>query len=372
MSDNPIRIINQNFDLLAEIDDYESLIITRDYYKGGSLELKINRNKNNVEFLQKGNIIFPFNQRNKPFIINFYQLQKQNGKQDETITIKAIHLVQPFNRRITVPPAAQDTENYTNTNVETIIKNYINSNVVNPTSSNRQIPLYSIAADQSRGPLIDDQTRYKDLFKETVRLSEAYDLGQQIVLDFNTNKAVYDVFEGLDRTFGQTTNPVAVFSPGFGNVERQEVIQNEINYKNTAYTGGTGEGSTRTIEIVNDTNTGLDRLETFVDARDVSSTSELQDRGFQRLQSFVPIETFNGQILNTSNTKYETDWNLGDIVTLEDIELNIRVDKRIIEVKEIYEGGRPQGLQVNFGKPIDTIQTIIKRELDNGVQETTK
>lgn len=372
MVNNPIRIINQSFDLLAEIDDYESLIITRDYYQGGSLELKINRNKKNVEFLQKGNIIFPFNQRNKPFIINFFQLTKQNGKQNETVLIKAVHLVQPFNRRLTVPPSGQDNESYTNTEVETIIKNYIDSNVVNATNTNRNISIYSIATDQQRGPQIDDQTRFKDLFKETVRLSEAYTLGQQIILDFGTNKAVYDVFEGLDRTFGQSTNPVAVFSPGFGNVEKQEVIQNEINYKNTAYTGGQGEGAARTVEIVNDTNTDFDRLEIWVDARDINTSSELQDRGFQKLQNFVPVETFNGQILNTSNTQYEVDWDLGDIVTLEDIELNIRTDKRIIVIKEIYEGGRPQKLQVNFGKPIDTIQTIIKRGLDEGIQETTK
>lgn len=372
MENNPIRIINQNFDLLAEIDDYASLIITRGYYQGGTLELKINRNKNNVDKLQIGNIIFPFNERNKPFLINFYQLIKSNGKQDEIVIIKAEHLIKPFNRRITVPPSAQSHESYTNTDVETIIKNYIDSNVISPTDSNRTMSLYSIATDQQRGPQIDDQTRYKDLFKETIRLAEAYDLGQQITLDFGTNKAEYDIFEGLDRTVGQFINPPAIFSPGFGNVEKQEIIQNEINYKNTAYTGGQGEGAARTVEIVNDTNTDFDRLETWIDARDINTSSELQDRGFQKLQSFVPIETFNGQILNTSNTQYEVDWNLGDIVTLEDIELNIRVDKRIIEVKEIYEAGRPQKLQVNFGKPIDTIQTIIKRGLDESVQEITK
>ena len=372
MTNKPIRIINQSFNLLAEIDDYASLIITRAYFKGGILELKINKNKNNVEFLVEGNIIFPFNERNKPYLINFFQLQKQDGKQAEIIIIRAVHLVNIFNQRITVPPSGQSHQSFTNTEVETIIKGYIDSNVVNPVNSNRDIPIYSIDTDQQRGPQIDDQTRFKNLLNETLRLVEAYELGQQIILDFNTNKAVYDIFEGIDHSFDQFVNEPVVFSPAFGNVERQEVIINKINFKNTAYTGGQGTGAARTVEIVNDTNTSLDRLEMFVDARDINTSTELQDRGFQKLQEFPPIETFNGQILNTSNTQYEVDWNLGDIVTLEDIELNIRVNKRIIEIQEIYEAGNPQKLQVAFGKPIDTIQNIIKRGLDQSSEEITK
>ncbi|WP_017728482.1 Gp37-like protein [Halalkalibacterium ligniniphilum] len=53
----PIRIIDTDFNLLAEIDDYESLIYHPCWHKKGDFELRININKRNTDALQKGNLI---------------------------------------------------------------------------------------------------------------------------------------------------------------------------------------------------------------------------------------------------------------------------------------------------------------------------
>ena len=229
---NPIRIIDQQFNLLAEIDDYSSLIITRHYYEGGKLELTINSNKINTEQLQIGNIIFPSTSTEKSFIIRFVEKDRgKGGKETEIIKITAIHLLQVLGQRITVPPSGQDTESYTNTNSETIIKNYINSNIINSVDSNRNISIFSIAITQNRGPLLDDQTRFKNLFNESIRLNEPYAIGQKVILDSDNKLFVYDVFEGIDRSINQTVNPSAIFSTDLGNIESQQLKTSLLNFK---------------------------------------------------------------------------------------------------------------------------------------------
>src|SRR5699024_7298640 len=82
------------------------------------------------------------------------------------------------------------------------------------------------------------------------------------------------VYESRDLTPGnrQGNNPV-FFSPEYESIESQSFIDNDIDLRNVGYVGGQGEGEERKIVVVGD-NSGWDRIETFVDARDVSDEDE--------------------------------------------------------------------------------------------------
>jgi len=97
----------------------------------------------------------------------------------------------------------------------------------------------------------------------------------------------------------------------------------------------------------------------MVDARDVSSddmtTAEYQQaliqRGNEKLAEFGIVECLEAATLPFVNFAYKTDYDLGDIVTVEKKAWSIEMDKRITEIQEIYENG---GFSIvpTFGSPL--------------------
>ena len=60
-----------------------------------------------------------------------------------------------------------------------------------------------------------------------------------------------------------------IFNVDYDNVTNREFISDISEYKNTAIVAGQGEGAERRIRYVGNENSGLERYELFVDARDI-------------------------------------------------------------------------------------------------------
>lgn len=358
---HPIRIIDVDFNLIAEIDDYESLIWTRRWHKPGEFELHINANKQNTGALQKGRLLLA---GDKAGFILHRELKQGNTEQ---IMVKGTSLASVVGRRITVPPAGYAYDRV-NANPETIMKGYVDRNCVAPVDGSRAIPNLAIGADQGRGSKIVYQTRYKQLDSELEKLSLVSGLGWDVLFDWEEQRWVFEVLEGRDLTAGQAVNPPVIFSADFDAVRQQEFIESDIGHRNLAYVGGQGEGVDREVVEVGSIVSGLDRLETFIDARDIEDTADLPERGLQKLAEVMPILTFDTDILTEGPFKYGVDWDLGDIVTVQNRKWGVTLDSRVTEVTEIYEPGGFK-LQATFGSSIPTLPEKIKQELDRPLVE---
>jgi hypothetical protein len=88
----------------------------------------------------------------------------------------------------------------------------------------------------------------------------------------------------------------------------------------------------------------------------------LQQRGQQKLSEFAQEFFLEGQVLTNSPFKYEIDYDLGDIVTIQNREWGITRDARITEIKEIYEPGGFQ-IEATFGESRPTLVKKLKQEL---------
>ena len=144
--------------------------------------------------------------------------------------------------------------------------------------------------------------------------------------------------------------------------------------KTTALIGGEGEGKDRVLTEINNNVSGLDRLEIFVDARDLKKESNdntlteeeylkiLQQRGKEKLYQNLSTNTFEGTINLLSNNSYKRDFELGDIVTILDRKWNITINTRITEIEEVYENGG-KSINVIFGNKIPTILDKIKSKV---------
>lgn len=123
-----------------------------------------------------------------------------------------------------------------------------------------------------------------------------------------------------------------------------------------------------------------------MDARDVSEDkddqypaartpeeieADLINRGNQKLTEYEQEVYLEGQALTKSRLVYEKDYDLGDIVTLQNREWGITRDARITEVKEIYEPADKR-IELVFDNSRPTLISKIKQELSAMKAEITR
>lgn len=382
-----IRIFTPDTDLLGEISNYESLFFVRSFHGIGDLELRINRYKNYTDTLQKGNVIVVGNDKHKAYIILHREIElDEAGKATENWLIRALELKVVTGDRITLPPAHTSHDNKA-APAETVMKHYVNNNVINPVDGKRRIVQFLLANDQSRGPHISWQSRFKNLAEELAEISLVSGIGWGARIDYILRKWELDCYEGRDLTVNQEVNSPVIFSPQFDNIKNMHYVDSDLNYKNTAYIAGQGEGVERRVVELGQAS-GLARKELFVDARDVSEETDIEgqdpvlrppheviadllNRGEQKLAEMIQETFLEAQIMTHSIFKYEEDWDLGDIVTVQYKGWGVTLDARITEVKEIYEAGGVQ-IEVVFGNNRPTLISKIKQTLNGFMTEITR
>lgn len=349
----PVRILDTDFKLRGEIDDYESLQFIRRFYRAGEFEMHIAIGKQNVDQLLKDRVIIVNNQPHKSGIIMHREIN-QDDKGVEILTVRGPTLGGVLDRRVTV------TDNYDRIKgpAETVMKYYVNNHIVNGVYPERGIPFFAIAADQGRGIQTPWQTRFEPLNEVEQGIAEWCDIGWFVNCDINIRKWVFDVLEGRNLTVDQHVLPPVIFSHEYDNIQSQQFVDSDLQYKNVGYAGGKGEDANRLIQSVG-SGSGLDRREVFLDCSQAENVTELTDMGNQKLSELKQIRTYDGKILSTGSFVYERDWDLGDIVTLQNQRWGLTMNSRIIEVKEIYEPA--SSLEISLGNEIPTITKFVKQ-----------
>jgi len=356
----PIRIIDQNFDIFGEIDDYESLIFIRRFFKTGEFELRIKVNKNHTDKLVENNLIVLGDSLNKVGIImhreNTYD---EMGEPTDTLLIKGPTLKGLCNRRLIVPPVNKAYESCEGSQ-EAIMKYFVDRNMVNPDDLGRKIENVIIAENLDRGQQDKWRSRFEVLADKLTEIGEYSNLGWDIILDYENQKFVFDVLEGRDLTADQEILPPVIFSIEFNNITNRYFVESILNHSNVGYAGGQGEEEDRLIQQIGDI-TGFERIETFLDCSNAEDVTELIQQGTSKLNELQKILTFEVDILPYGSFTYEKDYDLGDIITIQDKKLGLILNTRIIEFKEIYESDGFK-LESTFGSNIPTIIDKLKNK----------
>lgn len=387
----PIRIITTDFQLIAEIDNYESLLIESSWSGIGTCEIKINRHMLYANELTKGRILFPGAEKDKPYIIKHREIEvDERGKVSENWIIKAISLKGMLAQRITTPPVDKAYD-YVNSNVETIMRGYVERNAITPTDADRVIPNLAQSRNEGKGPQTTYQTRFKNLADELGELSLVSGLGWNVRIDTAAKQFVFDVLEGRDLTVNQNTLPPVIFSPKFNSLKQLSYTESELNYKNTAYVAGQGEGIGRRVVKIG-ASSGLNRHEIFVDARDIAEEITPEDdgnpetpnepvprpeqdviddliaRGNQNLAEYDQEEFMEGQVLQKSPFVYKRDYELGDVVTIRNDDWGITMSARITIIRESYSASG-KAIEVTFNESQPTLIQVVKRSIKQSAIE---
>lgn len=190
---------------------------------------------------------------------------------------------------------------------------------VAPNDANRTIPyLQDLDAEsEDRGESVTNaQFTGDNLLDACVKTLGDGIYGWKMSLDLG-NKTIKNVFyAGTDRT------RTVKFHNLLGNLKNVSYTRDASDSANTAIVGGDGEGSQRKYRYANNDNTGLERREIFVDARDLQSddyssadryNAALDNRGIEKLLEKAPVNEFTFDVISNVY-KYGEHYNIGDSV----------------------------------------------------------
>lgn len=325
-----INVYDMNFNLIGVVDSFVSIIWRPAYYDVGDFEIYLGANPNAIELLHENRLVV----RNTDVFVD----DSGNVTYKNVMIIKNIDLITDVENGDFLSVTGKELKYllhqriiWTQTNLtgtaENGIRRLVNDNAVNPSDTKRKIPNLVLGATAGLTDTIEKQITGDSLDKAITEICTTYNYGWEIY-GYNGNY-VFIVYKGLDRSYGQSERPYVVFSDTFENLYNTEYQLNTENYANTALIGGEGEGVERTYTTLNNTTSGLNRYELFVDAKDISSNKDsedeipqsqylqmLQERGTEKLAETAITEGFSGEVLTTGQYKYGEDFDIGDTVTV--------------------------------------------------------
>jgi hypothetical protein len=161
------------------------------------------------------------------------------------------------------------------------------------------------------------------VYDTTKSLCDIYDLGFRLILNKTNYQLYYDIYPGSDRTSQQSTLPAVVFSPELDNLQNVTELSSTANYRTTAMvTSPSGSLLVNPVGFNPALVSGFTWKTILVNASDIDepwSTAEakLQKRGRDELAKYGEIWSFDGEIAQFSKYKYNQDYYLGDLVTMQ-------------------------------------------------------
>lgn len=341
-------VMDQNFNRIGVIDSYKSLIWTTRYYVHGDFEITIGVSPQIIQLLAVGNYIARDDDDNIGIIEKIdLKITETNEQQ---LIVSGRFLTQILGRRI----IAKQTQ--VNGTVAAAINQLITDAIISPELPERQISNF-ILGTYTTAATIEAQYTGKNLYTVISDICLQYGIGFKITLN-DSNEFVFELYEGVDRSYEQSVNPYVVFSNQYDNLINAEYQKDAKNLVTAVLAAGEGEGLDRkTVWVTNEANpTGLYRFEYYDDSRNTSSNegeiseedylNQLAELGRENLTTYET--TFAGEA-NFTSVNYKEDVNIGDICTIENTNLGVAFSARIIEIIESVDASGKYSIIPTFG-----------------------
>ena len=350
-------ILNSNFEKTVYCDDFISFIWTSRFYTAGDFELILDISRAND--IQIGYYIAREDEMsNEAYHLGVVEEVKatMSETRQETITIKGRLLPGLFSRRVIASQTQLDGA------AQDCISAIVNENAIAPTNSDRKLyPRITFSTPQDNDDEVEVQYFGENLLDAVSNLCESYSFGLDGMYIPATDTLAFSIYRGTDRSFGQSENPYVVFSDKYDNLLTSEYTENFSDYATDVLVGGEGEGANQTIVwSANQSQSGLDRYETYLDASSAVSNeniitqatyeSQLDELGLLEISSKATYTSaFSGEV-DFSNVKLNEDVFVGDIVTIQNSKWGMSINSRIVEIIESTDASGVYTAIPTFGK----------------------
>lgn len=342
-----LLLLDKNFQICGIIDDFSSLVWNRKYYECGNFVLQTRLDKYTTIKIAEYIYCKDFEETGVIEAVNIndseYILETSGRFLESTLSKRVI----------------ENTKYFKNQTTEDIIRKLISDIAINDTA--RKINKLKLGTRKGLGTSRTMQMTGYNLLDKIYELCKEDELSIKVKYDFDNDEIIAEVYQGLDRRDSQNINSWAIFSKNFENVANSTYSSDKTKYYNFAYVAGeiqdTEGTKTRIITTVDRIKEDEERLELYVDARDLQKDEEttqseylqmLKERGIEKLNENNKVEEASFAVDPYSNLAYKQDFDLGDKVVYKNNELGFSIENRIIEISEVYEGGN-KTIDIVFG-----------------------
>ena len=256
-----VTVLSQDMEMLGLVNQMTSLQWTQRFSSVGEFGLWAPLTKENTELLKEDNLIWIGTDE-----IGVIETVTKNKSSDGELTLE---VGGRFNECWLFKRIVWDAYSKTDT-VSNHIRNLVQSNVISPELSSRKISQISLEENApSVGPSISMSANRDNLLTTIEDMCAANWVSAKFKNDIRNKKAVLTIRTATDRSIEQNSVPPIVLSSQLSDVLEMGYDLDTTEYCNTAIVAGAGEGSERKIQYVNPENSGLNRRELYVDARDL-------------------------------------------------------------------------------------------------------
>ena len=339
-------------DFLFATDRISSYEYTKRWTKSGDFTLVCPFDKEILQALKLNGIIFFDNDW------LFIQTISYNGRQ---ITVTGKDCKAFLESRIALPNNTGYT-GYSSVSGTTAhcIEYYLNLNCINPTDTNRKLPL--IFAGGTAGLESDSyMARFEYISDIITAMCENAGIGYDIRGNIAGNGFKFYTLKGVDRSFNQDVNARVIFSSHWRNIVSQSFEHGIDNLLNAVYATDNADYS----KLVTTSANGISRRECNVSVGISNTDSWFEKYALNEVKDNVETESFE---IAVPFSNYGTDYELGDIVTVKDDFQNERFNKLITEVTKSYSSGQ-RSISLALGTPRQKpVQQIVNNLLNQTQQ----
>jgi hypothetical protein len=339
-----IEILDQDYNLIAIVDEYESFIWTDRYNQPGDFEIFSPITSDNLQCFVRDNYIKTTASEHMMIIEDIvYSSSAESGR---TIKVIGRSLESILDRRIVW--GVYDVDG----NLQDEVERMFNDCIINPSDPDRKISNFRF--ERSTDPAITGLTITNQYTGNTLldiiqTITDEFDIGWKIVLN-DQKQMVFSFYVGTDRSYAQTDVPYVVFSPAYDNIIESTYTVAGATLKNVILVAG--EDNSYSVEGENLTlgerpkiyrtvggGTGLLRREIYANQvgieQEEGSTQEdyeakLDQFGQEELQKYTVAKKFDGQYETKLGFRYGTDFFIGDTVEVAD-EFGNEASSKVIE-----------------------------------------
>ncbi len=329
-----LRIYDTQLDLIGILDTATDILWHRVFHTAGDFEIHIPATPEALTLLKLNHLVTKKDSVEFGIIETLTLEQNEAG---ENLKITGRFGSSLLDRRILF-----ETHTF-NTTVEEAMRSLVNACCINSSYPDRIIPEMELGSLMGYPEMIQFQATYQNLLSTLRNMSKTSGLGFRVRFIPDLKKFRFEVVKSLDRSFLQSANPRVLFSQEVDNLLTSTYQENVQESLNLALVGGEGVGEDRTLILVG-SETGLDRREVFVNAKDIRKEEGMSLEDYAALlaqkgnEALIPmIATFEGTVLPNGNGIYKVDYDLGDIVTIENSRWGKRIHVRITEVMEVED-----------------------------------
>ena len=358
-----VEIRGNDLQLLGIIDTAKSVIWHSVYFGVGDFEIYVQATPENVALLDIGNYI------TRPDDLEVGIVEKieiaDDPQEGKMLTASGRFAKSLLDRRLIYNLSGTvNTPTILRGKVETEVRRVVEENAIAcPFDSNRNIPVLALGdvvgfpqkIVDSDGAAAQKQVSYQNLLEYTDAVLAEYGFAAMVLLDEDAGKLRYVVYSGEDRSAANLwSNSTIIFSKDFDNLTSSAYQYDATTERNVALIGGAGDGLERFYSLVGATHGGLQRREMWVDASSINHTYKdeneeeqtytddeyramLDAAGMQNVNASRATEVFDCTIdLQNSAMKYNQDYTLGDIVTVQNDTGNY-IPVRLCEILEVQD-----------------------------------